>query len=298
MNKLINKLVTASGGWEYFLYQTLKEVCDDLRPTVVDAGVTGIVDEARDVLKAYEETGAVDTGVDEKKVRPVPAVKTQATVAVEVDEPTESKKNEAGVPINKPVGIKIEDVVLAPVSRPTPKSKKLIGKVGVGKDAGASQGELPMPSRHKMVNRQSITITTNDGLELGRGSEKNGEEGQIRGQHVSGHISATGAFRLVFKDNTLGVSLVNYEVQSLLLKTTKREFERGVAARNKLTVEELHKVLQELDKVVVPYDSGMEGCFGWKIVDQAEVEEAAALQAQKMEARRVANPMAFPGRAG
>lgn len=52
MSRIINnKLVKASGGWEHFLYETLKEVLNVVR----DCG-DGVCVDALGVIAAYEET--------------------------------------------------------------------------------------------------------------------------------------------------------------------------------------------------------------------------------------------------
>ena len=197
MSKLINKLVKASGGWESFLYQTLKEVCDELAPAGYDAGVGGVVDEARDVLKAYEEL-AKDRWVDQSRKhngKPTPVIKTQTTAAVEVDEKVQPTKDKTE--LTKPVESK---------PKPVPRMMKI--RVAVDKDAGASQGALPVPFEHRIVNRRSLFVTTLGGIELGRGSA----DGQVRGQGVSGHVKVDGVYRFVFTDVNLGVGMVHFEV--------------------------------------------------------------------------------------
>lgn len=194
MSRIIDKLVAASGGWEKFLYQTLREVCDELAPAGYDAGVGGIVDEARDVLKAYEETKG-----QPNVVVSTPVVKIQAQAAVEVDEsakPAQSDKFESHKSTKSKSAVE---------SAPVPREFKV--KVHVDKDAGACQGEVPLPAGYKVVNRRSLYITTLGGAHLGEGSE----DGQVKGSNVSGHISVQGKYRLVFKDITLGTALMYFE---------------------------------------------------------------------------------------
>lgn len=263
MSRIIDKLVKASGGWETFLYQTLKEVCDELRPAGYDAGVGGIVDEARDVLKAYEEMnrrGQPDVIVSTPRVTPTPVINTLKMESVEVG-PDED------------VEWKLEDLVLAPGPRPPANSRTQTGRVNVDKDLGSSSGELPMPTDHKLVNRQNLSINTLEGMVLGTPSAKNGEEGQIQSQYVSGHVSVTGRYRLVFVDTKLGAAHIQYEVVALPTKVTSKQYEVAVAAANKLTVAELQERLKHFGMVYIPCLCGQEDCFGWRIVDKAEVEE-------------------------
>lgn len=197
MSRIIDKLVKASGGWEYFLYQTLKEVCDGLRPAGYDVGVGGIVDEAREILKAYEETGAVDTPVDQpNQIIPTPVIRTQPQVAV--DHGTKLTPTLETKDIIAPT--KVE-------SKPKLVPRKLHAKVPVDKDVGGSHGELPMPAGFNLVKRDTLTVTTQNGLELGKGSA----DGQVRGQGVSGQITSSGAYRLVFTDVDLGVGVIHFE---------------------------------------------------------------------------------------
>lgn len=197
MSRIIDKLVKASGGWENFLYRTLKDVCDDLRPSAVDAGVGGIVDEARDVLEAYEETRAVDADVDKKEVRPTPVGKTQATVGVGADESAKPAQPD-----------KFESHKSKSVEVPTkPVSKPFTVRIRVDEEVGGAQGNVPLPQDFKIVNRNLLSITTKDGLHLGQGLE----DGQIKGVDVSGHVSVSGKYRLVFKDTTLGVVCIHFE---------------------------------------------------------------------------------------
>jgi len=192
-NKLLKKLIEASGGWEHFLYQTLKEVCDDL-PAIDDH--TESLSVARDILEAYEETGVVDTVVDEKKVKSVPVVKTQAFKDLNQEEKAETKTVKPTQPD------KLE------ASKPRLVPRKLTAKVAVDNEVGASQGKLRFPLGHVIVNRENLIVTTVSGIQLGRGSL----DGQIRGSDVSGHVRVDGTYRLVFKDVNCGFGIVKFEV--------------------------------------------------------------------------------------
>jgi len=198
MNKLINKLVEAAGGWEKFLYETLKDVCDELDPASYDAGIGGIVDEAKEVIAAYEKTiaGGQPTHIPSPQVQPVVE---DGSKVVEAHKPTTLKENK---PITSPVS-KLSK------SKPMRKSRAMTARVLVDGEVGASQGELPVPEGHILTNREYMTVETQGGIELGRGSL----DGQVRGQGVSGYVSSNGKYRLVFKDTKLGVGLVCFMVR-------------------------------------------------------------------------------------
>ena len=275
-SKFLVKLIEASGGWEQFLYITLKELCDVL-PTIDES--TDTLEEAREILEAYEELGKKD---QPNQLIPTP----QFQKAVENDKGN-TVKNVASnglepvadlqePEIDEPVEIKLEDLIFTPPPRVTPESVRRTGRVNIDKDLGGSSGELPISANYKMVDMRSISITTTSNLELGRGSDKNGQVGQIVGQYVSGHVSASGRYRLVFKDNTLGTGLIHYEVISLPIKMTKKQFIEGVAVQNKLDSKRLYVILHQFEKVVIPCSCGREDCFGWRVVDQAEIDEAEA----------------------
>lgn len=193
-NKLIEKLIRAAGGWEKFLYQTLKEVCEDVRPTVVDAGVTSdVLEEARTVVCMWEEkerTGEPDA----ETVQPVPLGKTQATAKVEADDSAKSSQPD-----------KFESHKSVEAPKPVPESFTM--RIRVDEEVGGAQGELPLPQDFKITRRELLNVTTKDGLFLGGGSG----DGQVRGSGVSGHISTYGKYRLVFKDNKLGVACIRFE---------------------------------------------------------------------------------------
>ena len=157
----------------------------------------------QDVLSAYEEAR-----IDEPNRAPSPRVPT-----LSANESAELEKEEAlaGTPKKN----QVEDPDRArlimergePIPKPKPKPRTMHGKVGVGSDAGASQGQLAMPPNHQIVDRQYLTVSTIHGAELGRGSD----DGQVRGSGVSGYVKRDGTYRLVFKDVALGVGIVTYQ---------------------------------------------------------------------------------------
>lgn len=277
--RLINRLVEASGGWERFLYQTLKDVCDK----VGEFGFTGqgeeSIEDAQEILEAYTTT---------RLGKPTQRPCTPVQKIVEEDRKVQDAANK----IDKPEKIfeaaaetnatPKEITCFQPAPRPAPKSRELKAKIGVDADAGASQGGLPMPAGFKITNRQNLLIGSK-GLEFGRGSD----DGQVRGRGVSGHVSVAGKYRLVFKETDIGVADVRYEVEEIPSKITKKAFEEAVALRNDLSIPEFRESLKDLSKVVIPCGCGAELCFGWLIEDQSEIDNMASAEKQKIQARRL-----------
>lgn len=293
MSRIINKLVDASGGWEAFLYKTLKDVVDK----VGEHGFTGegedAVKDAQEILEAYEQ---LDDRVLEG-ARKEPVVRCDNIVLKEIKVLPSEKTEE--VPVQKTFSVvkdavftaedvewKLEDLVLFPAPRPKSNPKKLTGRIAVDRDMGSSSGELPVPSDHKLVNRELLSITTLDGMRLGEATAKSGEEGQIKSQYVTGHVSVTGKYRLVFADSTLGAAHVVYDVVALPTKVTSKQFEDAVALANKLTVAELQERLKHFGMVYTTCLCGQVKCFGWKIIDKAEVQAVAAERDARISAAR------------
>ena len=289
MSRVINRLAEASGGWEVLLYKTLKDIC--IIPIGEEDMAGDIIEEAREILEAYEALagGSPDQArkvpvvtnnqsVKEikKPIRKIPVIKTMKTESVEV-EPAEE------------VEWQLEDIILVPAPRLAPKSKRERAAVRVDKDLGGSQGEIPMRAGHKIVDRQNLLITSTDGLQLGTSSGKSGEEGQIKGQHVSGHVLVNGVYRLVFKDTKLGTALIHYDVITLPTKMTKKQFESAIAARNNLTIEELRERLEHFGMIYTLCNCGKTDCFGWKIMDKAVVEAAEIQRKGRLAAIRNEN---------
>jgi len=284
MSRVINKLVEASGGWEVFLYKTLREVCDGS-----PCGASDVVDEAREILEAYEETGRkggpdliIPTPqkiMDVEKVeksRVTPVIKTMKTESVEVDDIVE---------------IKLEDFISTLPSRTATQPRRLNRKIRVDSDAGECQGVLSIPANYKLVNSRTITITTEGNLELGRVIDRNGLEGQITGQGVSGYISMSGKYKLVFKNTDLGIGLIHFDVVAIPPKMNKNQFEKALALQNGSTVENLRKSLQSFEKAIASCSCGKEDCYGWRVADKAEIEEAEAQRKGRMATIRNANIM-------
>lgn len=187
MSRIINRLVEASGGWEVFLYKTLKDVCNEMDTMLMLQPEVGLLEEAREILEAYEELA----GGHPDQARKRPAVINDQSVD-ESAKPAQPNKFESH---------KTE------VKLPKPVPRKLHAKVPVDKEVGGSHGELPMPAGFNLVNRDTLTVTTQNGLELGKGSA----DGQVRGQGVSGQVTSSGAYRLVFTDVDLGAGVIHFE---------------------------------------------------------------------------------------
>lgn len=188
-NKLLMKLIRASGGWENFLYETLKELCKDVTGLYSADGINRelqlavLIEEVMEIIEAYEEQQGVGIKTHNIKLTPTLKVK-ELNVQAKIAEPVKS------VPL------------------PPLQPQKMKAKVGIDKDAGWCQGELPIPAGHMIVNKGQLTVTTVTGLEMARGNE----DGQVKSQDVSGQISSRGKYRLVFKDVNLGAALINFEM--------------------------------------------------------------------------------------
>ncbi len=196
-NKLFDKLVKAAGGWEKFLYQTLKDVCEDLCngwPEITD---TASIEEATEVLEAYEEMVGLTSSTPQQ---PAQVPKPQVQQVTNEAKPVTNESEPVSIPKN---------IQAKMAAKPQARPESMSGKVLVDSDAGASQGTLAMPPNFKIVHREMLTISTASGIELGRGTP----DGQVKpttGQGVSGYIKQNGEYRLVFKDAGLGVGIVNY----------------------------------------------------------------------------------------
>jgi len=281
MNRLMDKLVKASGGWENFLYQTLKDVVDKVGTNGFTGDGEVSINDAQEVLEAYEETEPTLIPSDQvrKVIGDVGAVEREVKPTTDgLAKPAQPDKFE----LHKSKAESGEIIHFEPASRPEPSRRKLTGRVSVDSEVGASQGGLPMPVDHEIVDRQCLIITAVDGSELGRGSA----DGQVRGERVSGHIAISGRYRLAFKNVNQGVGIVHFEVVPLPSKITKKQFEEGVATRNDLTVENLRVGLQELGMVFAVCGCGKKDCFGWRIVDEAEIEQAEAERKARIAAIR------------
>ncbi len=282
MSRIVNRLVEASGGWEHLLYETLKDMCEQLDYS--ESGVCGnITEDVKEILEAYEELDRAPEGkkvpvvIDDQSIK-----KTKEPRVAPVFTQTRAGEVEPA----KDVEWKLEDLVRTPAARPKANSRTLTGRVHVDKDIGGSSGELPLPADHKLVNRQTITITTLNGLVLGTATAADGEEGQIKGQHVTGHVSVNGKYRLAFTNTTLGAAHINYEVVALPTKLTSKQFETAIALANKLSVPELQERLEHFGMVYQACLCGKVDCFGWNIVDRADVLAVEAERKSRMQAQR------------
>jgi len=288
MSRIINRLVEASGGWEAFLYKTLRDVVDKVGQNGFTGEGENAIEDAQEILDAYEE---LDRQPDTRK-EPVGSRRENLEV---LDDQSVEIRTEGGpekvkkvvkqgddVAPAEDVEWQLEDLILSPPSRPRSNSRNLTGRVFVDKDLGGSSGELPMPSGHKLVNRQALTITTQEGMRLGEASAKQGEEDQVKSQHVTGHVSVTGKYRLVFVDTKLGAALIHYDVVALPSKMTSKQYKAAIAAANKLSAEELHERLEHFGLVYEKCLCGKEDCFGWRIIDRAEEVETEAQRAERL----------------
>ena len=297
-NKLLEKLIGAAGGWEKFLHQTLEELCDAVSANnFIGANRDAVetleesVEEAKEILEAYEEAGrgdqpnqilstsqsqkvVEDVSIKEtsKPVRATPVIKTMKTESVEGD-----------------VKIKLEDFITTLAPRTPVKPRRLTKKMRIDPDAGECQGVLSVPANYKLVNSQTVTITTEGNLELGRGTDKSGFKGQITGQSVSGHVSMSGKYKLVFKDTNLGIGLIHFDVVAIPPKMNKNQFEKALALQNNSTVESVQAALQLFGKIIVSCQCGKDDCYGWRVANKAEIEEAEAQRKGRMTAIRNAN---------
>lgn len=194
MSRLVNKLVKQAGGWEAFLYSTLKDVVDKVGLNGFTGEGEEAVADAREIIEVYEKS--IDSSKVQMNQVPSPQVKS-------VVEDVSKVKAEVN-PVSQPEESKAESE-----KNPLPPPKAQRGVLNVDSYAGACQGELPIPDGHKMVNREAIYVATTTGLELGRSAE----DGQIRGKGVSGHVNLSGVFRLVFTEADMGTAIMHYQIQ-------------------------------------------------------------------------------------
>lgn len=237
--KLLEKLIKKI-GWESVLYETLKELFQNVNPPV-DHEERGLhvdedaYEEAKEVLEAYEEyTGSeIVKAAELPKTDPVmvssgtvPGKVSNSKLAVERSqlysnggskvvglENNTNKESIISFPKrNEEQEIVSRVVVTLPLSE-VPKSnfQLLRTAVQIDKDLGQSQGILPIPNGCQIINRDKLHITTKSGLFLGRG-EEDGQIKESHSQHVSGYVRANGKYGLVFKDSSLGEAVIHYEV--------------------------------------------------------------------------------------
>ena len=185
-NKLLLKLIKASGGWENFLYETLREVCQKVSLGSLMGDAHSCFYDAQEIIEVYEEQRGVLNSTPSK----FPVADLGVQVKVNPVAPTKIIKPAAPVPV------------------PPLQPKKMKVKVRIDTDAGWCQGGLPLPADYTIVNKGQLTVTTVSGLEMARGND----DGQVQSQDVSGQVSSKGKYRLVFKDVNLGVAYINFEV--------------------------------------------------------------------------------------
>lgn len=189
-NRLLMKMVKASGGWENFLYETLRELCEAIDLTDSDVELCDIVDDTLEIIEAYEEQQGVEDCESISKTHNIQLTPTLKTKDLIKSTPKS---------------------VVKPEVKPEVKPRRMSIRVRVEPPLGDSSGELPIPTGCMIVNKEQLTITTSNGMELGRASD----DGQIRGQDVSGHVSNNGKFRLVFKEVNLGTGVINFDVMPI-----------------------------------------------------------------------------------
>lgn len=192
MSRLISKLVNDAGGWENFLYETLKDVCEKVGQNGFTGDGEEAIESANEILAAYSK----QTNIPNLSQSPSIKVQKDTTEVskVKVEDKTVSESEESE-----------EESEKSPL--PPPRAER--GILTVDSYAGACQGELTMPDGHLLVHRENIYITTTGGLELGRSTE----DGQIRGKGVSGHVNLSGKFRLVFTEADMGTAIMHYQIQ-------------------------------------------------------------------------------------
>lgn len=284
MSRIINRAAEAAGGWEMFLYRTLSDVVEKVGLNGFTGEGEEAVSDAREILEAYEDLP------DKKRIKATPTVAEQIEIRTEGGpekvKPIRSIQESDIVTAVNDVDWKLEDLILTPAPRPVANPRSMTGRVHIDKDIGGSQGELPLPANCKLVNRQAILIKTLEGLVIGTACTERGQEGQIKSQHVTGYVSVTGKYRLAFTDIKLGGAHIQYEIVALPTKMTSKQFEEAIALANKLSVEELQERLKHFGMVYLACLCGEPECFGWRIVDQAEIQEATANREARLQAAR------------
>ena len=241
--RLLYKLIERAGGWENYLYQTLKDVCAEVDLSDVTElshletnNMVEVIEGAKDILEAYEENlkdiKAAETGMEKMGFK-VP----YTTTGRFIDKGSSANSDQAviykiGDDLNKSV---VEDVikdesrteakpaplesngreeitrvtVLLPAKESKPQPQELRGVVSIDPTLGDCQGMLPIPEGYQIVNRDKMRITTRTGAELGRPQM----DGQVKeSANVTGRVRTDGRFDLVFKDTKLGEAVIWYEV--------------------------------------------------------------------------------------
>ncbi|MHA1883058.1 MAG: hypothetical protein ACTSUO_08440 [Candidatus Thorarchaeota archaeon] len=119
----------------------------------------------------------------------------------------ESKKHHSRV-------IPLNDAVSADVPKKSPSSRRMEGvRINVERmDAQNGTATGVLPGAPRVVEREKIVITSPTGATIGRGHQDG--NGTITG-NVSGIISESGQYRLVFKGYADDVAFVSYVVQPI-----------------------------------------------------------------------------------
>jgi hypothetical protein len=225
--RLLYKLIERAGGWENYLYQTLKDVCDEVDLSDVNDETVKAIEEARIVLEAYEECSKsvkeAETGMEKMGFKKASSVATTIFPGTEhlsnvsqdpiVAESSRVVDESRTVELSPPESNGREEITRVTVLLPAKESKlqpqELRGVVGIDPTIGDCQGMLPIPEGCQIVNRDKMRITTRTGAELGRPQM----DGQVKeSANVTGRIRIDGRFDLVFKDNKLGEAFIWYEV--------------------------------------------------------------------------------------
>jgi len=241
LNKRLFEKYIEKVGWPELLYQILKEVY--IHSVNSSPNLQGALEEAKDVLEAYEEyitSSSEIVQVLNRRKGPVTYIKKpsnnvssivkEARMVVEEDkgsikptfppdrviregdQPPELKKSKPILPkLNNREEI-TRVTVLLPLEGPEFQIKKLRGIVRVDSPIGDCQGTLPIPERYEITNRHNIRIETKTGLELCSigGVQLDGQIQQC--PNISGRIRTDGRYDLVFKDIGLGEAIIYYEV--------------------------------------------------------------------------------------
>jgi len=214
MSRVINKLVQASGGWEKFLYQILKDLLVEVDPTNAGTELQLAYDEAKEVLEAYEEVDEED--MKDKWIEQTKHPHQQYEPPIHIPSSQVQPVVEGGskvVEAHKPAL-----VPESPKPKPIRQVRNLTARVHVDAEIGSSQGDLPIPAGYSLHNRDHMTVETQGRAELGRGSS----DGQVRGPGASGYISLNGKYKLVFTDTNLGSGIVHFTV----IQDKKKEVEK------------------------------------------------------------------------
>lgn len=217
---ILDRLIERAGGWENYLYQTLRRVYSCSININNSPNLQEALEEAKDVLDLYEEH--VAGGVKEVQKAPFTTTRfpgkehlsnvSQDPIVVESSKVVDESRTEAKStpPLESNGREEITRVtVLLPAKESKSQPQELRGVASIDPTIGDCQGVLPIPEGCQIVNRDKVRITTRTGAELGRAQT----DGQVKGsENVTGRIRTDGRFDLVFKDTKLGEAVIWYEV--------------------------------------------------------------------------------------